>query len=559
MRIYFLATVIAIICLSFTLWEERDIAAEELPNILFIAIDDMNDWAGFLGTHPQVQTPHMDALAKEGVSFSNAHCPAPICGPSRTAILSGLWPTSSGIYSNAAHYRKQLPHLVSLPEYFRQNGYQVMGVGKIFHGGVAKMPEGAFDEYGGRGGSAAPFTSEEISIAAQTPFNPIIKQGKKFSLPLNGIPADRHWTKSHTFDWGAVDLSDSLFSDTRSTHWAIDKLQQKHDKPFFLAVGFERPHQPLFNPKRFHDQYPLESVILPPTIENDLVDVPRSGKDYALVAGTSGLHESVAQYGEWEHAVSSYLAAISYVDELVGDMMKALKNSEFADNTLVVLWSDHGWHLGEKQHWGKATGWLRSTRVPLLIIPPKNATLPGFEPNRTSEKLVNLIDLAPTIADIAKVPKREVWEGNSLLPLLKNPEEEWQPHTHTTFGLGNHTVSTDRWQYIHYFDGTSELYDIQRDPNEFVNLAQDIKYKRIKTELHQYLPEEPQWKHFIRYNNFKAVVPTDGSSTRLYNLAYQNQVNEQTDVAEDYPDVVSRIEDWLANEKPRSKYLWFVD
>lgn len=559
MRTYFLATVIALICLSFTLLEERYTETEEPPNILFIAIDDMNDWAGFLHTHPQVQTPHMDALAQAGVSFSNAHCPAPICGPSRTAILSGLWPTSSGIYSNAAHYRKQLPHLVSLPEHFRQNGYHVMGVGKIFHGGLAKMPEGAFDEYGGRGGSASPFTSADLSIPAQTPFNHIVKEGKKFSLPLNGIPADRQWTKAHTFDWGAVDLPDSLFSDTRSARWAIEKLEQKQDKPFFLAVGFERPHQPLFNPKRFHDQYPLESVVLPPTIEQDLSDVPRSGKDYALVAGTSGLHESVAQYGEWEHAVSSYLAAISYVDELVGNIMKVLKNSEFADNTLVVLWSDHGWHLGEKQHWGKATGWLRSTRVPLLIIPPKNAKFPGFEPNRTSERMVNLLDLAPTIADIAKVPMRETWEGNSLLPLLKNPDQKWQTYTHTTFGLGNHTVTTDRWQYIHYFDGTSELYDIQRDPDEFVNLAQEAKYKRIKTELHQYLPKEPQWKYFVRYHNFKAVVPSDGSATRLYSLAYQNQVNEQTDVAKDYPNVVRKIEAWLSKEKPVSKYLSLAD
>jgi arylsulfatase A-like enzyme len=215
--------------------------------------------------------------------------------------------------------------------------------------------------------------------------------------------------------------------------------------------------------------------------------------------------------------------------------------------------------LGEKEHWGKATGWLRSTRVPLLIIPPKNATPPGFEPNRTSKRLVNLLDLAPTIADIAKVPKREAWEGNSLLPLLKNPKLEWQTYTHTTFGLGNHTVTTDRWQYLHYFDGTSELYDIQRDPDEFVNLAQNNKYEKIKRELHQYLPEEPQWKHFLRYNNFKAVVPSDGSSFQLYNLAYQNQVNEQTDVAADYPIVVRKIEDWLSKEKPVSKYLSLAD
>jgi arylsulfatase A-like enzyme len=529
------------------------------PNVLFIAIDDMNDWAGFLNTHPQVRTPNIDALAEEGIFFTNAHCPAPICGPSRTAILSGLWPTSNGIYSNDVNYRRQLPHLVSLPEHFRQNGYHVMGVGKIFHSGVDKMPEGAFDEYGGKGGSGAPFTGKELSVQAQTPFNRVIKHGKEFMLPLNGIPPDRYWNTSHTFDWGAVDLPDSLFADTRTANWAINKLNQKQGKPFFLAVGFARPHQPMFNPKRYHDLYPLNSVVLPPTIEHDLADVPRAGREYALVAATSGLHKSVEQYGEWEHAVSSYLAAISYVDDLVGNIIQALKKSAYAENTLIVLWSDHGWHLGEKEHWGKATGWLRSTRVPMLIVPPKNDIPAGFRPNRSNERVVNLLDLAPTIADMSNIPILETWEGNSLLPLIKNPTLDWQEYTHTTFGLGNHTVSTVRWQFIHYFDGTSELYDIQRDPDEFVNLTNDKKYEKVKMHLQQYLPEEPQWKYFVRYNNFKAVIPTEGSNTLLFNLVYRNQVNEQVNVAADYPEIVKKIVKWLAQERPTSKFLWMEE
>lgn len=534
-------------------------ADQSRPNVLFISIDDMNDWAGFLNTHPQIQTPNMDSLATQGVSFTNAHVPAPICGPSRTAIMSGQWPTSTGIYTNSANYRRDVPHLVSMPEHFRNSGYHVMGVGKLFHAGPSRTPEDAFDEYGEYGSSSAPFTKEDMDLAKQTPFNRFVKNGKEFRLPLNGFPADRSWRSTNTFDWGPVDLPDEMFSDTRSANWAIEKLQKQQDKPFFLAVGFHRPHQPLYNPKRFHDLYPPESVILPPTKDDDLADLPRSGKEYALAPNTSGLHRSVDQYGEWENAVSSYLASISYVDELVGNIMAALKESDHADNTLVVLWSDHGWHLGEKEHWGKATGWYRSTRIPMIIVPPENQTPEGFKPNTESTRMVNLLDLAPTIADITGVPLKDQWEGNSLLPLLQSPNQAWQEYTHTTFGIGNHTVSTERWQYIHYFDGSEELYDLQEDPDEFVNLAKDTEYTGTKTKLHQYLPDEPQWKYYIRYHNYKAVIPTDGSAMKLYDLAYRNDVNEQKNIAKDYPEVVSEIENWLTDNPPGSKYLTMVD
>lgn len=534
-------------------------AETERPNVLFIAIDDMNDWAGFLDTHPQIQTPHMDSLAEQGVSFVNAHVPAPICGPSRTAIMSGLWPSTTGIYTNSANYRRDLPNVVSLPEYFRQNGYHVMGAGKLFHAGMSRMPENAFDEYGEYGSSSTPFTKDEMDLAKQDPFNLVIKDGKEFRLPLNGFPADRSWRSTNTFDWGPVDLPDEQFSDTVTANFAIEGLKQEYEKPFFIAVGFHRPHQPLYNPKRFHDLYPPESVALPPTRENDLGDVPRAGREYALAPNTSGLHSSVWQYGEWENAVSSYLASISFVDELIGNIMAALEDSDYADNTLVVMWSDHGWHLGEKEHWGKATGWYRSTRIPLVIVPPKSGLPTGFEPNRVSERMVNLLDLAPTLADATGVPLREEWEGNSLLPLVANPSAEWQGYTHTTFGLGNHTVSTPRWQYIHYFDGSAELYDLRDDPHEFVNLANDPKYAGTMEQLRQHVPSEPQWKHFVRYHNFKGAVPADGSKMKLFDLAYRNDVNEQDDVAKDYPHVVAKIEAWLKETQPESKFLSMAD
>ncbi|NIP18216.1 MAG: sulfatase-like hydrolase/transferase [Xanthomonadales bacterium] len=529
--------------------------ADDRPNVLFIAIDDMNDWAGFLDTHPQIRTPAMDALAASGVSFTNAHVPAPICGPSRTAIMSGMWPTSTGVYTNAIDYREDVPHLLSMPEHFRNNGYRVMGVGKLFHAGLNRIPENAFDEYGEYGSSSQPFAKEDLELAKQDPFHRFTKNGKEFRLPLNGFPADRFWRSTNTFDWGAVDLPDEEFSDYRGAEWAAGKLREEHDRPFFLAVGFHRPHQPLYNPKRFHDMYPLESVVLPPTLADDLGDVPRAGREYALAPNTSGLHRSVAQYGEWEHAVSSYLASISFVDELIGNIMRALEESAYADNTLVVMWSDHGWHLGEKEHWGKATGWFRSTRIPMIIVPPGSRLPEGFTPGAESTRPVNLLDLAPTIAGMTGVPPVDGWEGKDLAPLVADPDGEWQGHTHTTFGLGNHTVSTERWQYIHYFDGSEELYDLLSDPDEFVNLAGEEKYAGVKERLSRLLPEEPRWKRFVRYHNFKAAVPADGSPTQLYDLAWRNDVNEQNSVAKDYPHIVAKVEQWLAETQPASKFL----
>jgi len=529
------------------------------PNVLFIAIDDMNDWLGFMNTHPQVKTPNIDALAAQGIHFTNAHAPAPVCGPSRTAIMSGIWPTNNGTYNNDVNYRKQHKDLLSMPEYFRQYDYRVMGVGKIFHAGPDKMPENAWDEYGGPASSGLPFKKSDLRVSKQTPFHNVTIEGKKFRLPINGIPADRTWRGGNTFDWGPIDLPDEMFSDTININWAIDKLENKQEKPFFLAMGFTRPHQPLFNPKRFHDMYPPETVVLPKTIENDLADMPHAGKEYAVVANSAGLHKSVKEYGVWNNAVSSYLASISFVDELIGKLTKALENSPYADNTMIVIWSDNGWHLGEKQHWGKTTPWTEASRVPLIIIPAKNYQPEGFKTNSKSERMVNLLDLGPTIAEMINIPQHQNWQGNSLVPLLKDPNAKWQEYTHTTFGKGDHSIHTEKWQYIHYFDGTAELYDMKKDPEQFSNLANNKKYANVIAELSQYVPEEPQFKYFVRYHNFKAVVKSDGSETLLFNQSYREGVNEQIDVAKDYPHIVKKIETWLTETKPAGKYLSMTD
>lgn len=490
----------------------------------------------------------MDRLAARGFSFINAHCPAPVCGPSRTAILSGMRPVTSGIYDNNIKFSRDLPQVVSLPEHFKNNGYQVFGIGKLFHGSTANVPSTAFDAYGGKLGSAAPFTSSELQISKQNPFHKVSKLGKTFKLPLNGMPADRYWNRAHTFDWGPVDLPDSLFSDRKSLDWSVNKLHNINDQPFLLTLGFERPHQPLFNPKRFHDMYPITEVELPKTLVNDLGDVSYRAKQLALYPKTSGKHETVLKYGQWENAVASYLASVSFVDELIGDLVKALDVLELNNNTWIVIWSDHGWHLGEKSHWGKATGWYRSTRVPFLIIPPLGTT--DFKKTSEIKNMVNLLDLAPTMADIVGIPKKTSWEGRSLMPLLREEASDWEEFSLTTFSIGSHTISTPDWQLISYFDGSFELYDLINDPNQFKNIADLPKSKVIVEQLKKYIPDEPLWNYFIRFGDYKILIPKNGS-IQIFDQMLEGKNDK--DIAGTLPDLVLKIESYIERHTPQEK------
>lgn len=540
----------ALLSLTFLFLVGSSLQAAERPNILFIAIDDLNDWVGCLNGHPQVQTPNIDALARRGVLFTEADCPAPVCGPSRTAIMSGLWPVTTGVYSNNANYPKRLPDVESMPQYLRRHGYYTMGAGKLFHGDK-NYPEGSFDEYAPP--ASGPLPKEALSNKRQTPTCTVRVRDRTFTLPLNGMPADRTWQDGHSFDWGPVDLPDEDFQDPPAVNWAIERLNEPHDKPIFLGMGFHLPHQPLYAPKRFHDIYPPESVQLPPTLKSDLDDLSEAGRDYALIPTTSGTHATVVKYDQWKNAVSSYLATASFVDFLVGQLTDALARSACAENTWIILWSDHGWHLGEKQHWGKATGWYRSTRVPLILAAPSKSST--FARDRKCARPVNLLDLFPTIVDISGLPTKSDLEGRSLLPLVQNPDANWATHTLTTFGRGNHAITTSRWRYLQYFDGSAELYDRQTDPYEWYNKIADSDCQEIARRLQGLVPEEPQWKHFIRYGRFKAVVPSNGDPLWLFNHAKENHLEERFSEAKDYPEVVASIEHWLAENRPTEKRL----
>ena len=427
-------------------------AQQDKPNVLFIAIDDLNDWVGCYGGHPQAITPNIDRLAAEGVLFENAHCQAPICTPSRASLLSGLYPSTTGLYFLNPQHREAetLRDVPTLPEYFQQHGYKSYGVGKVFHTGDDPL---AFDEYGGTLGGFGPLPDEKISLPK----------------------GHRLW------DWGAFPDDDADKPDYKVAQWAKNKLAEEHDAPFFLSVGFWRPHVPLYAPQKWFDMHPRDQVALPEAALEDLDDIPPYARELAQGAAAPR-HEYVCALGEWEHAVQAYLACTTFVDHYIGEVLEALRQSKYADNTYVVFWSDHGFHLGEKLRWGKRSLWEESTRAPLIIAGP------GITPGQRCTRPVGMIDLFPTLVELCGLTPREELEGNSLQPLLDDPETPWERPALTTFGPNNHSLRSERYRYTRYADGSEELYDHHVDSREQVNLARSEAHRPIMDAFQQWLP-----------------------------------------------------------------------
>ena len=263
--------------------------------------------------------------------------------------------------------------------------------------------------------------------------------------------------------------------------WAEKFLAKDHQQPFFLGVGIFRPHVPWFNPSKYVDMYPLDQIEVPEVKEDDLNDIGDYGKRLALDGGSK--HEKVLEFGEWEEAVQAYLASISFADASLGKVLNALDNSQYKDNTIIVFWSDHGYHLGEKQHWHKFTLWERSTRVPFIIVAPQVAA-----PGSKSGRPVSLLDIYPTLVELADLPHNETLEGQDLTPLLRDPNAKWEHPAITTHEKGNHSVRTENWRYIRYHTGEEELYDHQKDPGEWNNLSGSSKYQAKMEELKKWLP-----------------------------------------------------------------------
>ena len=437
------------------------------PNILMIGVDDMNDWVGCLGGYPGVQTPNIDRLAKRGVLFQNAHCAAPVCNPSRTALFTGKHPSSSGVYDNEQYWRPALPGLLTLPEYFRQHGYHAAGAGKVFHHVAGFNPPDQWDEF-----QLQEFDDPWYRRAEWYPW--VKKIPTPAAYPYNGIK-----NFQGEFDWGVLPKSESEYGDMRAVDWAGKFLIREHAKPFFAAVGLWHPHIPMFAPQKYFDLYPKDKVQLPITPEDDLDDVPAQGKIHA--AARREEFETIVKDGKWRDLVQAYLASITFADAMVGRILDFLDKSAYGKNTIVVFWSDNGWHLGEKRHVHKSTLWQRSTHVPLIIrIPGQAASAPRIQP-------VSLLDLYPTILDLAGLPANHANDGTSLKALLKNPKAAHAPVV-TTYWPGNNSVRDERWRYTLYQDGTEELFDVIADKNEFHNLANKPGFEDVKRRLANAMP-----------------------------------------------------------------------
>jgi arylsulfatase A-like enzyme len=449
-------TTITLLAVSVLVTFEVDAAEADKPNVLMICIDDLNDWTGFLGGHPEAVTPQMDALAKRGRIFTNAHCAVPVCSASRVSVMSGVAATTHGSYELGPRY-EELPALTDVPtiqRYFKDNGYYTLSGGKVLHHGFNGRLAGAIDRPLGR------------------------KRSPRPKKPMNR-PAD--W--SGAWDWGAYPETDAEMADFQLANSAAEALQEDFDKPFFMSVGFFRPHVPLFVPPKWFELHDAESLTLPKNPTLDLDDIPKNFltiNDYAAAP----THAQVVEHGKQRGLTHAYLASISFVDHCVGIVLEALKSSPHAENTLIVLWSDHGFHLGEKQHWAKRTLWEESTRVPLLF------TGPAIKPGKTCQQPASLLDIYPTLVELCKLPANPHLEGLSLVPQLSEPTTPRDRPAITSSYFGNHSIRSRDWRLILYQDGARELYDHRTDPDEFHNLANNPAHQAICDQLSGWLPKE---------------------------------------------------------------------
>ncbi len=418
-------------------------AGRPLPNVLFILIDDLNAWVSCLG-HPQAKTPNIDRLAARGVLFTRAYCVGPACNPSRSALLSGVRPTTSGVYTNADDWKKHIHSGLGLTVPWKRAGYTVHGAGKIGHG------------HRHYGSEWTDFVATEEDDEADTKFDGLVEPA-----PIDGKDED-------VPDWQVVDD-------------CIKELGKEHARPFFLACGLRKPHLPWSVPRKYYQRFPAADLALPPRSGNDLADLPVGA---IAMAEPAEEHRRVLKQGRWLAAIQGYLAACAYTDMNVGRLLDALDHSSHARNTIVVLLGDHGFHLGEKSHWGNETLWEEATHVPLIFAGP------GVVVGKTCDAVVDLLSVFPTLCELSALPIPAHVEGTSLRPLLTDPSAAWPGHALMTLGFGNHAVRTARWRYICYADGGEELYDHDHDPNEWRNLATHAEFADTKAELRQLLPKD---------------------------------------------------------------------
>lgn len=428
------------------------------PNVLMIAIDDLNDWVGCMYGHPQAQTPAMDRLAARGALFLNAHVQSPLCNPSRASLMTGLRPSTTGIYGLAPGIRhvEATRQRVSLPQHFGRHGYFTACFGKVYHDGSIPRP----------------LQTNEFHVWGPAPGMPLPKE--KFVH----TPA-----AMRVMDWGVFPADDREQADWKIAEAAMDQLKKiPKDRPFFVAVGFRLPHVPCFASQPWFDRFPPEDkIILPPYLAHDRADIPEFSW-YLYWKLPEPRLSWLQRNNQWRPLVRAYLASTAFMDSQIDRVLNTLKEIGAEDNTVIVLWSDNGWHLGEKGITGKNTLWDRSTRVPLIFAGP------GITRGARCSRPAELLDIYPTLIELCGLPPVDGLEGHSLLPQLRDANAPRPWPAITTHNQGNHAVRSEHWRYIRYANGEEELYDMRNDPNEWRNLAQDARYRAIVEEHARWLP-----------------------------------------------------------------------
>ncbi|MDB6028084.1 MAG: Sulfatase [Verrucomicrobiales bacterium] len=426
------------------------------PNVLLIIADDLNDWIGPLHGNPQVKTPNLDKLAARGMTFRNAQASAPLCNPSRASFMSGRRPSTTGIYDNDQPAMPNLPRDFCLNQYLRQFGYTSLGAGKIYH----------YHNYRPEDWDDVVFYADDT-----LPNHDAVRRPGPFGY--------RMFTEDKPDAAFNEQRAESKLVDAQSVSWCIDKLKQQKST-FFMTCGIHRPHTPWDVPKKYFDLYPLDSIQLPSVSTDDLADIPSAGLEMAH----NGIqHSAIVKAGVWKDRVRAYLAAVSYADAQIGRLLDALEKSGQQENTTIIFVGDNGWHLGQKEHWSKSALWRQATRVPLIWVAP-GITKAGTE----CETAVDLTSIFPTVCELAGVPVPKHVEGISIKPLLANAKAKWKRPAISTFLQGNHAVCTADWRYIHYADGSEELYNEKADPLEWKNEAANPKLSSVKKDLAKYLP-----------------------------------------------------------------------
>ncbi len=433
-------------------------AGASRPDVLLIMVDDLNAMIEPLGDR-QAITPNLTRLANQGMVFTNAQSIAPQCNAIRTAALFGVLPSTSGVYNNGQDWRA-MPMFAdkpSLPRHFRDSGYLTFGAGKIFHAHTfAANGHPGFND-----------------VKAWNDFWPALD----WQLPDELKPAA---VDQLPFNWGPVVATFDATIDGMTTGYVARRIKETDAgrQPRFIAAGIYRPHAPWYNPTEYFTKYPLDTVQLPPYKADDLDDIAPAHHDRQRM-------KPIMEAGAWKDAVQAYLSSITVADEAVGRVLKALDESGRARNTIIVLISDHGYQLGEKNQREKETLWEPALRVPFIIVAP-GVTKPGSR----SDVPVSSMDLYPTLVDLAGLKAPAHLEGgSSLRPLLENPGMKWDRVALSTWGKGNHSVRDVRWRYTRYADGAEELYDHSDDPNEWNNRAADPSLAAVKERLGAHFPK----------------------------------------------------------------------